>query len=718
MNYQTENPLRLQVLCLAVAAVGSTYVSPAVAQEATRSATLEEVVVTAQRRAETLQEVPLAVTALNEDTIERRQIIDTKQIVFNVPNLTGNSNVGQQTATTFFIRGVGTTESLATVDTTVAVYVDDVYVARQGVNNFNLFDVERIEVLRGPQGTLYGRNATGGAIKIVNKAPSAEDELKLEAAVGNYDRYRLKLSGNTAVSDSVYFRGSLLTEQGDGYSNNLTLGKDVNDLDYMGMRGALRWLVSDDAELTLAADWSRDKQNGLFGSDIGGIVRPRTNSLFDVVSGQNTENTAETYGLSLHYRRTLNSDWDFESITGYRNTTQKYDLDLSDQPRPIFVLTTDTDSSQFSQEFKLAGNMTEALHVTAGIYAFWEQSDVYVEDDFAPAGTGPRVPILVSGRTFDVETRSLAAYAQFDYDVTDRLTATVGLRYTVDQKEISANQIINGSQGYNDSVLQASGVDLQPDFDEFTPKFGISYAVSDQLNTYASFTRGFRSGGWQARVNAAAQFKNFPAEIVDSYELGAKASLFNDRVVWNVAMFYTEYSDLFNSVPGADNTFLVATADAEIYGLESELTWRATPWLDLFANFGTLNTKYVDLIPAVQAQLGSELQRAPDFQGKMGFSVDYPLANGSLLVNGDIFYTSEFYTNPQNDIAGKTGDFSLINLSVGYRFAGGRYSVSANCRNCANEEYFDSILSFPASGFVMVYPGAPRFYELAFKMSL
>jgi iron complex outermembrane receptor protein len=704
--------------CALVVALGATGSTALRAQDAARSASLEEVVVTAQRRSESLQDVPLAVTALGEDSIERRQIVDTRQIVFNVPNLTGNSNVGQQTATTFFIRGVGTTESLATVDTTVAVYVDDVYVARQGVNNFNLFDIERIEVLRGPQGTLYGRNATGGAIKIVNKAPSAEDELKLEAAAGNYNRYRFKVSGNTALNDSLFFRGSVLTEQGDGYSFNRTLNKDVNDLDYLGARGALRWLTSDRSDLTLAVDWSRDRQNGMYGSDIGGIARPRTGSLFDVVSGQDTDNEAETWGASLKYSLDLGDGWNVESITGYRNTTQAYDLDISDQPQPIFILTTDTESDQFSQEFKVTGQLRDNLHVTGGLYAFWEQSDVYVEDDFAPPGDGPRVPILQSGRFFDVETRSIAAYAQLDYDLTERLTATLGMRYTVDQKELEANQIINGVQGYNDGVLEAAGVDLEPDFDEFTPKLGLAYAISDELNVYASYTRGFRSGGWQARVNAASQFKNFPAEIVDSYEAGLKASLFDGRVSWNLATFFTEYSDLFNSVPGADNTFLVATADAEIYGLESELTWRATTWLDLFANLGTLRTGYTDLIPAVDAQLGNELQRSPELQGKVGFSVDYPLADGDLLVNGDVFHTSEFYTNPQNDRAGETGDFQLVNFSVGYRFGEGRYTVSANCRNCADEEYFDSILSFPASGFVMVYPGAPRFYELAIKMAL
>lgn len=713
-NHRAELGL---VMSLAVAAATQAQIDTAGGGE--RSDILEEITVTAQRREQSLQNVPIAVTALSADTIERRQIVDTKQVVFNVPNLTGNSNVGQQTATTFFLRGVGTTESLATVDTTVAVYVDDVYVARQGVNNFNLFDVERIEVLRGPQGTLYGRNATGGAVKIISKQPSAEPELNLDTAFGNFDRYRVKVSGNTPlIADRLFFRGSVLTEQGDGYTKNVTLNKDVNDLDYQGARGAFRYVFSEDADLTFTADWSRDRQNGLYGSDIGNVSRPSTRDLFRVTSGEDIDNTAETYGASIHVDWSINDSWNFESISGFRETTQEYNLDISDQPVPIFRLSTDTESTQYSQEFKFSGRFGERANLTTGVYFFYEQSDVFLQDDFAPLGDGPRQPILVSDRFYDVTTESYALYAQVDYDITDNLIATVGGRYTVDEKSIEANQIINGAQGFNDAALEGLGVDLEPDFDEFTPKLGLDYAFSDNLNAYISYTRGFRSGGWQARVNNAAQFLNFPAEIVDSFEAGTKATLLGGRLTWNVAAFLTDYSDLFNSVPGADNTFLVATADAEIIGLESELTYRASNWLDLFANFGLLETEYEDLIPSVDAQLGEELQRAPALQAKVGFSIDYPLDNGDLLINSDVFYTDDYYTNPQNGPFAETGSFALVNASLGYRFGGGKYTVSVNCRNCFDKEYFDSILSFPTSGFVVVYPGAPRFYELAISARL
>jgi iron complex outermembrane receptor protein len=717
MKLRTKKKFLNLPLSLSVAAVAAVPLAHSAQIE--RSASLEEVIVTAQRREQSLQEVPLAVTALNADAMERRQIIDTKQIIFNVPNLTGNSNVGQQTATTFFLRGVGTTESLATVDTTVAVYVDDVYVARQGVNNFNLFDIERIEVLRGPQGTLYGRNATGGAIKIISKEPSAEPELKIEGSLGNYSRKRLKVSGNTTlVEDKLFFRGSLLTEKGDGYTRNITLGKDVNDLDYLGFRGAFKYNISDDSSMLLTFDWGEDKQNGLYGSDIGNVSRPSTDDLFTVLSGEDTNNTAKTRGVSLKYSVAMSDDWDFESITGYRYTSQDYNLDISDQAQPIFLLTTKSESDQYSQEFKFTGNIGERINLTTGLYLFSEESDIFLRDDFALLSSNPRTPVLFSDRNYNVKTTSYAVYGQADYDLTDRMTLTVGGRYSVDDKSIETNQIVNGSQGFNDDSLESLGVDLEPSFEEFTPKIGLSYEFNDQLNGYVSYARGFRSGGWQARVNSGDQFKNFPAEIVDSYEAGLKASFFDDKVVWNVAAFYTEYSDLFNSVPGDGGGFTVVTADAEIYGFESELTYRATPWLDIFANFGTLETEYVDLAPAVDLILGSELQRSPEFQGKMGFSVDYDLNHGSLLVNGDVFHTGEYYTNPQNGPFSETGPFNLVNLSVGYRSDNHGYTISTNCRNCANEEYFDSILSFAGSGFVVVYPGAPRIYELSFKYEI
>ncbi|HEY8350969.1 MAG TPA: TonB-dependent receptor, partial [Sphingomonadales bacterium] len=615
---------------------------------------LEEIMVTAERREASLQTTPLAVSAIDPLIMERRQISDTRQIVYNVPNLTGNNNVGQQTAITFFIRGIGTTESLAAVDTSVGVYVDDVYVARQGVNNFNLFDVERIEVLRGPQGTLYGRNTNGGAVKIVTKKPDAEPELVARASYGNFDRWELKVSGNAPiVEDKVFVRAGFLTQQGDGYARNLTLNRDVNDLDYIGMRGAVRFVPSESWEYTISADWGRDKQAGMYASDILGRVRPRTGSLFDVVSGQDIDNRAKTWGISGNGRWDVNDDIHIESITGYRYTWQNYNLDITDQPTPLYVLHTDTTSKQFSQELKMGAQINERFRLMAGLYFFNEKSDVYLGDELN-VFINPDNPALGRLNLFhrkwmDIETKSYAAFGQIDVDLTDSLSLVLGGRYTIDDKSIDVQHTLNGSPGFSSAVLQGlidtegQPLDLSPVYKKFTPKIGLNWQINDDIFAFASYTQGFRSGGWQARVNNPRQFLSFDPEIVDSYEIGTKMALFGGRARLNSSVFFMEYTELFNSVPGAGNTFLVATADAEIYGLETELTVRVNEWLDIFGNVGLLDTKYTKK-PGGDI-LGDELQRAPSFQGKAGFSVDYPLqAGGSLLVNGDVFYTSSYYT--------------------------------------------------------------------------
>ncbi|MDA5194424.1 TonB-dependent receptor [Govanella unica] len=684
---------------------------------------LEEIIVTAERREASLQTIPLAISAIDPAMMERRQITDTRQIVFNVPNLTGNNNVGQQTAITFFIRGIGTTESLASVDTSVGVYIDDVYVARQGVNNFNLFDVERIEVLRGPQGTLYGRNTNGGAVKIVTKKPNNEPELTARASYGNYNRWELKASGNAPiVEDKLFVRAGVLTQQGDGYAHNLTLNKDVNDLDYLGARAAVRVLPSESLDYTLAFDWGRDKQNGMYASDILGRVRPRTSSLFDVLSGENIRNKAKTWGISGNGIWHINDSLNLESITGYRYTRQIYNLDITDQPQPLYILHTDTESKQFSQELKLAGKVTDRLNFVAGVYYFHETSDVYLGDELH---VYRNLNNLSAGRLdlfyrkyMDIKTDSYAAFGQVDYAVTDSVSVVLGGRYTIDKKSMDVRQTINGAPtGFTNATLQGLinseglSLDLDPVYKKFTPKIGINWQVNDDVFAYASFTQGFRSGGWQARVNNARQFQSFDPETVNSYEVGTKMSLFGGQARWNSSVFYMKYKDLFNSVPGAGNTFLIATADADIYGLESEVTLRVTDWLDLFGNIGLLHSKYTKK-PGGDI-LGAELQRAPKVQAKAGFSVNYPLADmGSLLVNGDVFYTSSYYTNPQDELIGKTGDFALVNASIGYRTANERYEISLSCTNCLNKEYFDSILSFPASGFTAVYTGSPRFYKV------
>lgn len=696
---------------------------PVLAQDAPASETgaLDEVMVTAQRREQGIQTVPVAVTAIDPATIERRQVVDSKALVYNVPNLTGNSNVGQATANSFFMRGIGTTENLATADTSVGLYLDDVYIARQGANNFNLADVERIEVLRGPQGTLYGRNTNGGAIKIVTKKPGPDTEGSLRASYGNHDRWDLRLSGNTALSDTLYARANFLTQQGEGYLRNTTLNKDVNDLDYMGGRIALRQIASEAVEINLALDYSRDVTNGNYTSDIAGVLRPSTGDVRNVVSGLEARGEAKTWGGALHVDWSMADSLQFKSITGYRSTDQDLNMDLSDQPVPLYNLLQLQESAQLSQEFQLSGELTDRLDFVTGVYYFDESSDVLISDRVRAT------PVAAQNqwnKDYTVDVESYAVFGQVEYEM-GPVTLIAAGRYTWEDRGFTVVQtstLPGPLFNYTTADLVTLGalgqpIDVDREFSQFTPKLGVNWQLTDNLFAYASFTEGFRSGGWTGRALRSDQFVNVDPENVESWEVGLKATLLDGRIRWNTSLFTMDYTDLFNTLTVA-GVYTVATADAVIEGAETEFTLRATSWLDLFLNLGYLDTKYEGDKPV---NLADELQRAPQMQAKAGFSVDHPIASGSLLVNADVFYTDNYLVTPANLAitapllppgVDTTGDFTLVNASVGYRWNDARYEVIASCTNCFDENYFEG--GTYIGSYAAVWSGAPRFYKLGF----
>jgi iron complex outermembrane receptor protein len=700
-----------------LALLGVPLLAATAASAAENSGQLGEITVTAQRREESLQTAPVAVTAIDTEMLERRQMVDTKQIVFNVPNLTGNNNVGQSTATTFFMRGVGTTENLGTADTSVGLYLDDVYIARQAVNNFSLLDIERIEVLRGPQGTLYGRNSNGGAIKVVTKKPSATPEFSISGTLGNYDRYEARLSGNGAITDNLFVRANFLTQQADGYIRNLTLNKDVNDTDYVGGRVAFRALPSDTVTVDLALDYSRDKTNGGYASDISGVNRPRTTSLYYALAGEENSGDAKTYGASLNVAWEI-GDATLTSVTGWRKTDQDLVLELSDQPISLYTLYQDQAADQFSQEIQLAGSISDSLRYVAGLYYFDEQIDVNMTDATRANRTAAQTRF---NKIFTVDVGSYAGFGQVEYTA-GAFTFIAGARYTEDTRKLDIRSISNvpGLFNFDSASLAAraalgQNIDLDRKFTKVTPKAGVNWKISDDLFGYLSYTKGFRSGGWTGRALRADQYVNVNPENVESWEVGLKATLADGTVRWNNTAFSMDYTDLFNTLQ-INGVFTVQTADAKIQGLESELTWRVAPWLDVFVNLGYLDPEYQGTRPA---NLAADLQRSPEVQTKVGFSVDYPMANGELLINADWFHSDEYRISPANlavtapllpTSSAVTGPVELVNASIGYRWNEGKYDVTAACTNCLREEF--ATAGQYIGTFATVYANAPRIYRL------
>ena len=732
----------LGVVISLVLAQAATQTTSAAEPQST-SLALEEIIVTAERREANLQDVPVAVSAFDEGELERRQAFNVIDVMTNVPNLMVSNNPGQSTSTTIFLRGVGSTESIVTLDTAVAFYMDDVYFARQGVNNLSMFDVERVEVLRGPQGTLYGRNTSGGAVRVITKRPTDEFEGSAEGTFGEYDNWSLKGSVNVPITEGFAGRFNVYAEGGDGYVYNRILDKDVNDRDNEGARAAFRWNASEAVEVNFAYDYYRGETNGVYGYDVAGIARPTAGDYFVSTSGDKTFSIGRTDGGHVTVDWAINDSLDFTSITGYRNIYQKWELDFTDQPVPIFNLWTINDTDQFSQEFRLSGKvMDDRLQYVAGAFYYDESSYSFIGDqitllvgtgdDFEDPADDIRVPLPFFRRYYDVDVKSYAAFAEVNYDVTEKLTLILGGRYTNDEKDLGIEQWVdpNGpfgflppgpvagddtpaTPGYDSASLEAAGVPQTIDDDDFSIKAGVQYAFSDDMQGYFTYSQGYKSGGWSARTNNPAEFVVFDPEYLDSYEVGLKTTVADGRARLNYTAYFYDYTDFFATATGQGGNFIVVNQDAEFYGLEFEATARLSETIDLFAAIGWQEGKYKN-VPE-DSTIGDEPQRLPEWTGKIGLAYARPIGdNETFRFTLDYNYLEDHYTNLQNTPLGASGDVNLWNALVQLDINEGRYTVAAQCRNCFDEQYLAQSFDFAGIGFIETYPGMPREWLLRF----
>jgi len=728
---------RTLTIAAAVSAILCSATATATPEPQEVSLALEEIIVTAERRESNVQDVPAAVSAFDSVELERRQARNVIDVMTNVPNLMVSNNPGQATSTTIFLRGIGSTESIVTLDTAIGFYLDDVYFARQGVNNLSMFDVERVEVLRGPQGTLYGRNTSGGAVRVITKRPDGEFGGLVEGTFGEYDRWSLKGSLNVPFSENFQGRFNVFGEGGDGYVRNVVLNRDVNDRDNKGARAALRWTPSDAVEVNFAYDYYRAETDGVYGYDIAGLVRPAAPDYFISTSGDDTFSIGRTDGGSLTVDWAINDSLDFTAITGFRNIYQKWALDFTDQPVPIFKLWTINDTDQISQEFRLSGDaFNSRLKYVVGAFYYDEESYSFIGDqinlllspgaDFADPSDDIRLPLPFFRRYYDVDVKSYAAFAEINYDLTERLTLNLGGRYTKDEKSLEIDQFIGGDfgftapggiPGYNTASLEAAGIPMDIDDDDFSIKVGLQYQFTPDVQGYFSYAQGYKSGGWSARTNNPSEFVVFDPEYLDSYELGLKTTVLDGRARLNTTVYYYDYQDFFATATGTAGNFIVATQDAEFYGVEFEATARLTGQIDLFAAIGWQDGEYKNVEDDVfGTSIGEEPQRLPQWTTKVGATWLKPVgASNAVRVTVDYNFLEDHYTNLQNSPLGASGNVELWNALAAYEIDDGRYTVSASCKNCFDNQYLAQSFDFAGIGFIQTYPGAPREWLLSFR---
>ena len=715
-----------------------------------------DILVTAQRRTERLQDVPIAVSAFTDQELQTRQITRTLDLLQYIPNLVGHNNTALGTANAYTLRGLGNTESIATFDVPVGTYVDDVFMSRQGANNFSFFDVERVEVLRGPQGTLFGRNTTGGAINVVMKKPSEEVTGYIEAGYGRYDRYHLRSSIDVPIiSGKILSKFSSFYTKADGYVYNQTTGERLNGDRSAGVRGAIRGLLSDSVTWDLSSDYivaqGTNAVHFYRPSDERRINFTRLRSdrpLGAIASSKLADNafgnTAKSYSFISNMeieagQATINV------ITGFRHLYQEYLVDSADSrtttsvvyddydyissaPGTTTVLATDSWHDQFSQEIKITGNIGETLSYVGGAY--------YLKEDNRTVFINANVPLVGSAtvtqdRTVINGTEALAGYAQFDWKPIEGLTATAGIRYTDEYKDITfapnANNLPRSgvlNQPFGTAEVIRAGIPVNQHAKVWTPRFALNYKLTPDIMVFGSATKGFKSGGWNARANYAALAVPFGRETIWSYEAGIRSEFFDKRLRVNLTGF--TFTDEDFQLPAGyldpvTNTIIYLTrnfADLKNKGIEGDININPFDGFNAYWSFGIQDARYSNVNAAVVAQQArctagvvtnncnagivtptggiAKPVRVPSFSSTLGFNYKIQFNDEvSLTPSASWFYTKGNWASTSNDPRGYQNAHSLFNGGLGLRFEDLGLTVAAECTNCFNKVFKTSFLIYP-----------------------
>lgn len=646
---------------------------------------LDEVIVTAQRRLQNIQDVPMSVTVITQTDLSAKQIDTTKQLLTNSPNVIGNNNLGQQQALTLFIRGVGTTENLATADTSVGVYVDGVYISRQGFNNLQLLDVDSVEILRGPQGTLYGRNTNGGAIKIAHTKPNWDQQAEFTAGYGRANYIYGDAIINAPINDNLSVRYNLGANKSDGLVRAVNLNKNVNDGTNMTGRIAARYVMGQ-LDINLQGDYSKSYTNGNFQTDIAGIITPRPTNLFTTLSTYDAYNRGEQYGGNLNIAIPLGDSGTFESITGYRNIDQTITSDASGEPPGLSIFYQHQVSKQISQEFQVSGNLSSNIDYLGGVYVLDEDAVVYLADTLRQSPTQASLNLY---KDFNVVNTNYAAYGDIKY-TWNKTTVQAGARYSDESKVLDITQTSNNTQqlyNFNTQQLNARGVGTNNHYSSTTPKLSIQYKFNNNATLYAQYVLGYRAGGWTGRATRVDQYVSFQPEKARTYEAGLKAN--GSGWVINTALFATDYTNFFNTLT-VNGAFTVQPADARINGLEIEGKYNVYPWLQFYGSLGLLDGKYKANRPI---NLATELQRAPKYQSKVGtkanwnnfeFNISAYAVAKYRLTPANLLVTAPALANSGVEV---TGPYKLVDSKV--TWTNNNTSINIQCTNCFNKHYVE-----------------------------
>lgn len=733
LDLMSPNQAWAQAVPGSVGQAGAPQVSPSATASETagveklaQDVGLADIVVTAQRRSESSQRVPIAISVATADTLTQSGVGDIQTLKVAIPSVDLQSLNGYALP---IIRGVGSKAAFPGIEPPVAVYVDGVYYANPTGTVLGFNNIEQIEVLKGPQGTLFGRNATGGLVQITTRDPSQNFGGQANLSYGNYQTVRgdfyLTAGVTQNLAADIAFTG---THQGKGYGTNLLTGRDVYRTDHdIGVRSKWLWEPGTDTSVRLIVDYASyaNSNNAIrikrgttipapYGPNYGGDD-------WDIAANQEPRTFFDGGGASLRV------DHDFgalkiASLSAYRKSTSGASFDFDYTPTNGRAVDLKGRDHQFSQELQLLSPSGGWLSWVAGAYYFTASSGYPFFDLLLDGPVSiPTVPPTNRVRTISTQTTdSLSGFGQATAQLVDGLKATIGLRYTDETRKLE-DASVTQFRTDGSSVVSIPQFSDRRHYGKMTWRFALDYSVTPDILTYVSYNRGFKSGGFNSNSIAVGPFL---PETLDAYEVGLKTTILNRRVRFNVAGFYYDYKDVQVQRVTTAGTGIYNSGKETVYGLEADLEAKLSARLGLRLNYQFIpHAQYVNFPSAVIATprpaggyfittgsaSGNRAVLSPRNTANAALDYNLPVSSGDVNFNASVYYNSGIYNDPDNLV--KQPAYALVNLSARYRASSG-YSVSAWVRNLTNEAVsaIDGIQTFGATGANRVGYAPPRTY--------
>lgn len=735
-------------------AASDTGTSKSTAAKQAEAKELQEVTVSARRRDESMEKVPVAITAFSGEDMKDLQANSIDGLQSAVPNMNIVQGRGSSSAVNIFIRGIGQPDALQTFDPGVGMYVDDVYYSRIQGALISLFDVERVEVLRGPQGTLYGKNSTGGAVKVITRNPPEGTEGSVEAGFGNFGRREGKfyLGGPLAGAWSASIAGAVT--QTDGYVTDPSNGHKYNDEDTKAVRGKLRYHPSENFDAVLSLDYTKMDTGLTLGQPVSTLKRtdfvfgsvplytPNPNQKYDFKTRTslptNDGQQLKHGGAALSMNWKLSEQWNLKSITAFRKLDSKSYIDIDASQFQLGDVLVDFHQKQASQELQLQYDNGSNLQAVYGLYYLREtvpsHQEAYANDLFSNGG----VPVSFL-RTIDddLATTTYAGFGHLNWEFAPSWTLAAGVRYSSDHKDYDRTTSIfwNSTSLYLGFIpfpaLNGAPVAFHASkrWNAWTPSVSLQKQIDPQTMAYVSASRGFKSGGFNGRANTAAETRTaeYNPEYVWTYELGLKWRSTDNKLQANLAAFHSDYTDFQARVSEVQNpgsvtpTFafpVINAAKLKMDGVEFEGAAVFDDGTRLSAQVGYMNARYAKFVdhrlvrsdPQFNPNLHDHVPFSPNWTSRVAATHAFNLGNGSAITIGaDWSYRGETWLSVDNYAALSQKAYSVTGLFGIFDSADGHWQFRTGVRNLGDKVYKTDGQEFSSVGNIRTaYYGMPR----------